>query len=162
MKKALLLASALSAASAICQLARGQEILETPNFHDSRQSGMKLSQPLIMRQSNDREGFTSTLIVDCNPRDPKTRLTNTGANGGSDSYIIGQNGVPIIDSFPPTGVVSTPALKNDVITRLMKELSQRRLDDLSPDNLCRDGRPNVGAAAAIMNSIVGKVTEFDI
>jgi hypothetical protein len=142
MKKAVALAFALTAASVISQMARGDD------------TSIKISQPLIMRSG------ASTLIVDCSI--PKTYLTLPRSDGGADYYTFDKEGVPTIDATPPTGITQPPDLKKNVIKRMMVELGQRQLQDFSPDILCRDGQPNSGAAAAIMNFVTRGVREFDI
>lgn len=159
LRKAIALAAALTAASIVSQIARGQEV--EPSLAQPMQSSkIGIAEPLILQQSSGDKGVSATLIVDCSI--PKTYLTLHGANGGNDIYSFDAEGVPTVDSTPPIGATSTPDLKKSVLQRMMRELGQRQLQDFSPDNLCRDGRPSRGAALAILRFVTQNTRELDI
>lgn len=145
--KALIGAFSLTAISVASQLARGQDLSAQPE-----PAQISISHPFIMRVKE------AILIVDCSI--PKTYLTLPRGDGGADYYTFGT--IPTIDATPSSG--QTPSLEERKahLTQMMMELGQRQIDDFSLDTLCRDGRPNVGAAAAIMNFATNGAREFDI
>lgn len=145
--KALIGAFSLTALSIAYQRVRGQDLSAQP---ESAQ--ISIAQPFIIRVKE------AILIVDCSI--PKTYLTLPRGDGGADYYTFGT--IPTVDATPSTGQVPSPEERKAHITQMMRELGQRQIDDFSPDTLCRDGRPNTGAAAAIMNFVTNGAREFDI
>lgn len=121
-------------------------------------SRVVMTAPGSFKAANAAGAWNAALQVTCKPP-ARSTLMLTMNDGRRDFYSFPANGAPTVDTVAPPGLAF--ADKKAAIESLMTTLGSRAVDDFSPNNLCRNGQPNKGAAIAILRFISSRPRELD-